>query len=73
MINDIILERLDKIEEQVQGNHKEKWLNLKDVSKYTSLSVSKIRRAIKGGELKVSKNGGRLLFKTYWVDKWLLR
>ena len=66
-----ILERLDRIEDQVQGNHKEKWLNLKGVSKYTSLSVSKIRRAVTSGELKTSKNGGRLLFKTRWVDKWL--
>ena len=66
-----ILERLDRIEDQVQGNHKEQWLNLKGVSKYTSLSISKIRRAVTSGELKTSKNGGRLLFKTRWVDKWL--
>jgi len=73
MNNDIILERLDRIEEQVKGNHKEQWLNIKGVSKYTSLSVSKIRRALKSGELKATKNGGRLLFKTHWVDKWLLQ
>ena len=66
-----ILERLDRIEEQVQGNHKEQWTNLRGVSKYTSLSISKIRRAVTSGELKTSKNGGRLLFKTRWVDKWL--
>jgi excisionase family DNA binding protein len=66
-----ILERLDRIEEQVQGNHKEQWINLRGVSKYTSLSISKIRRAVTSGELKTSKNGGRLLFKTRWVDKWL--
>ena len=68
---DIVLERLDSIEKQVTSNSKEQWLNLKGVSKYTSLSASKIRRAIASGELKTSKNGGRLLFKTRWVDKWL--
>ena len=68
---DIVLERLNNIEEQVSSNHKEQWMNLKGVSKYTSLSVSKIRRAVTSGELKTSKNGGRLLFKTRWVDKWL--
>ena len=66
-----ILERLDRIEEQVQGNHKEQWINLRGVSKYTSLSISKIRRAVTSGELKTSRSGGRLLFKTRWVDKWL--
>ena len=80
---DIVMERLNSaeefikaakeinIEEQVSSNHKEQWLNLKGVSKYTSLSVSKLRRAVTSGELKTSKIGGRLLFKTRWVDKWL--
>ena len=47
------------------------WLNINGVAKYTSLSIPKIRRAIKDGELKSSKNGGRLLFKRKWVDQWL--
>ena len=66
-----ILERLDKIEDSLSSQAKERWLNIKGVSDYTSLSIPKIRRAIASGELKVSKNCGRLLFKISWVEKWL--
>ena len=66
-----ILERLDKIEDTLSSQAKERWLNIKGVSDYTSLSIPKIRRSIAKGELPVSKNGGRLLFKVSWVDKWL--
>ena len=68
---DAILERLDKIEDSLSSQAKERWLNIKGVSDYTSLSIPKIRRAIASVELKVSKNGGRLLFKISWVEKWL--
>lgn len=67
----VILERLDKIEDQLSHQAKERWLNINGVSKYSSLSISKIRRAVASGELKVSKRGGRLLFKASWVDRWL--
>ena len=66
-----ILERLDKIEDTLSSQAKERWLNIKGVSDYTSLSIPKIRRSIAKGELQVPKNGGRLLFKVSWVDKWL--
>ena len=66
-----ILERLDRIEDSLSSQAKERWLNIKGVSDYTSLSIPKIRRAIASGELKGSKNGGRLLFKISWVEKWL--
>ena len=71
MLNQAVLERLDKIEESISSNHKEQWLNIRGVAKYSSLSISKIRRSIASGELKASKRGGRLLFKTRWVDIWL--
>lgn len=71
MLNQAVLERLDKIEESISSNHKEQWLNIRGVAKYSSLSISKIRRSVASGELKASKRGGRLLFKTRWVDKWL--
>jgi len=68
---DAILEKLEKIEDTLSSQSKERWLNIKGVSDYTSLSIPKIRRAIQSGELKVSKSSGRLLFKACWVDKWL--
>lgn len=49
----------------------DKWLNIKSVSNYTSLSPSTIRRAVSRGSLKVSKITGKLLFKVSAVDRWL--
>ena len=66
-----ILEKLDRIEKTILSDHLEKWINIKEVSAYTSLSIPKIRRAIAKGEIKVSKNAGKLLFKKSWIDKWL--
>ena len=48
-----------------------KWLNIKDVCEYTSLSKSTIHRSIKKGELKVSRKTGKTLFKKEWVDGFL--
>tara|TARA_R110002020_G_scaffold46172_1_gene131486 strand:+ start:1191 stop:1406 length:216 start_codon:yes stop_codon:yes gene_type:complete len=66
-----ILKRLDKIETSLSNKTEDNWLNINGVRDYTSLSIPKIRKAVRGGELKVSRSGGRLLFKKSWVDKWL--
>jgi len=52
-------------------NSKEKWLDMRDICAYTSLSESTIRRAVASGTLKSSKTTGKLLFKKCWVDRWL--
>ena len=65
------LEDLIETIEKIISHSNQGWLNINGVAKYTSLSIPKIRRAIKDGELKSSKNGGRLLFKRKWVDQWL--
>ena len=66
-----ILERLDKIENTLSNRIEDKWLNIAEASRYASLSTTRIRKAVILGELRVSKNGGRLLFKSEWIDKWL--
>ena len=68
-----IIERLDKIEEilSISMKDKEHYLNINGVAEYTSLSIPKIRKAVKSGELKSSMKSGRHLFKVSWVDKWL--
>ena len=66
-----IIERLDRIEDTLSNQLQDKWLNIKEASEYASLSVTRIRKAVLVGELKVSKNGGRLLFKSELIDKWL--
>ena len=73
MNTDRIQERLDRIEKGVSSKWQEQWLTINGVAEYSSLSIAKIRRAVASGELKVSKGGGRLLFKIKWIDRWLLR
>ena len=66
-----ILELLNEIKSLITGKVNERWLTLKEVSEYTSLSESTIRRAIQKGVLKSSDKTGRLLFKVSSVDRWL--
>ena len=66
-----IVELLNEIKTLILGKVNERWLNLRDVSEYTSVSESTIRRAIKKGVLKASDKTGRLLFKVSDVDRWL--
>ena len=66
-----IVELLNEIRTLIFGKVNERWLNLRDVSEYTSVSESTIRRAIKKGVLKSSNKTGRLLFKVSDVDRWL--
>ena len=47
------------------------WMDIKMTARYSSTSVSTIRRAVASGRLKTSKTAGKLLFKKDWVDKWL--
>ena len=63
---------LERIERNPGNKETEKYLTIKDVAHFTSLSVSTIRRAVAKGELKVSKAAGKLLFQTKWIDKWLM-
>ena len=63
-----VLEELRTIVQTKSGN---RWMDINEVVHYTSLSESTIRRAVRKGELKVSKATGKLLFKIDWIDKWL--
>jgi excisionase family DNA binding protein len=65
------IELLNEIKSLILGKVNERWLTVKEVSDYTSLSESTIRRAIKKGVLKFSDKTGRLLFKVSSVDRWL--
>ncbi len=74
-MEDIVKWKLEDLIERIEAmiaDSNQGWLNIHGVAKYTSLSIPKIRRAVKDGELKFSKEGGRLLFKRKWVDQWLL-
>ena len=67
----IIIEKLDRIENKLDGKRSNKFLSINQVSKLTSLSSSTIRRAIARGQLKCSKKLGKLLFQESDVRKWL--
>ncbi len=49
----------------------DEWMTLKEVRHYSKLSESTIRRYIQRGNLKVSKQTGRVLVKRSKVDEWL--
>ena len=66
-----LIELLNEIKTLILGKVNERWLTLKEVSDYASISESTIRRAIVKGNLKSSKVTGRLLFKVSSVDRWL--
>ena len=66
-----IVELLNEIKTLILGKVNERWLTLREVAEYTSVSESTIRRAIKKGVLKASDKTGRLLFKVSDVDRWL--
>ena len=66
-----IREQLERIEKKLDGNLKNQFLSISEVSKLTSLSPSTIRRAITKGQLKCSKRLGKLLFLESDVRKWI--
>ena len=66
-----ILEEIRDLKSMVHGKLSERWLTITDVTNYTSLSDSTIRRAVRKGTLKCSKNTGKLLFKKSDVERWL--
>ena len=66
-----IREQLERIEKKLDGNFKNQFLSISEVSKLTSLSPSTIRRAVAKSELKCSKRLGKLLFLESDVRKWI--
>ena len=66
-----MLEEIRDLKTIVEGKVADRWLTITDVSNYTSLSDSTIRRAVRKETLKCSKNTGKLLFKKSDVERWL--
>ena len=66
-----LVERLDRIENLMTNRVLKNWLSITDVIQATGYSKSTINRAIKRGELKSVKNGGKRMFRKEWVDRWI--
>lgn len=67
----IILTELREIKSLIQNKSNKKYLTMRELESYCSLSQSTIRRAIQGGRLKVSRRKGKLLFSTDNIESWL--
>ena len=72
-LNRMILKKINKIQDQILKYNHDEWMCIKDVVKYTKLSDSTIRRAVKKGSLMVSRKTGKNLFLKSWIDKWLIQ
>ena len=66
-----IREQLERIEKKLDGKYSNPFLSINQVSEFTSLSPSTIRRAMRKGELKCSRQNGKLLFKKSDVERWI--
>ena len=64
-----IVELLNEIKTLILGKVNERWLTIKEVCQYSSVSESTVRRAIRKGTLKASNSTGKLLFKVSSVDR----
>ena len=67
-----ILEKLDRIEKLIaEGRMSDRWISLDEAVRYSGLSESTLRRAIRVGRLRASKSTGKLMFRTSWIDRFL--
>ena len=67
-----ILEKLDRIERFIlEGRLSDRWISLAEAAKYSGLSESTLRRAVRAGKLKTSSATGKLMFRVTWIDKFL--
>ena len=67
----IVIDKLNEILKYIKKNDTSRYMDLKEIKDYTSLSKSTIRRRINSGNLKVSKSNGKIIAKISDVDNWL--
>ena len=67
-----IIEKLDHILKILQGKiPKDGFMDIAQVSEYSSMSRSSIRRGCQEGKLKYSDKHGKFLFRKSDVERWL--
>lgn len=72
MVEYEILSKLNAIERKLDGKLGKGWITLREAVEYTGLSDSTLRRLVYDGKLTCSRKSGKLLFKTSWIDKFLI-
>ncbi|NQV36853.1 MAG: helix-turn-helix domain-containing protein [Candidatus Marinimicrobia bacterium] len=70
-MDQILLEKLNSIEKKIDLKHSHRYLDIKETSEFTSLSISTIRRAVNKGQLNCSRKLGKLLFQESDIQRWL--
>jgi len=71
----LFIELVDELRSQMEewtAVKKDHWMDIKEACEFLKTSDSTLRRAVRKGELKVSKRTGKLLFKREWLNKWLV-
>jgi excisionase family DNA binding protein len=71
MIEYRLFEEIQNIKELISGSRAKRLMTIKDVSDYSRLSISTIRRQVRLGTLKVMRTKGKLLFNLKDVNRWL--
>ena len=67
-----VLEKLDTILKILQGKMpKDGWMDIAQVSEYSAMSRSSIRRSCQEGRLKFSDKHGKYLFLKSDVERWI--
>ena len=67
-----IMEMLKDIKGLIVGKEtNDKWLDINEASKYTSLSKVTLRRNVASGKLNASNKLGKTLFKQSELESWL--
>ena len=63
---------IEQIKSLLQEYQKQqKWLTIKEAVRYSTLSESSIRRAIKIGKLRASKPIGKYVIRQEWLEEYL--
>ena len=67
----VILNKLNTILNYIKDNNPSRYIDINEVSDFSGVSKSTIRRNVKSHQLKASNTTGKLLFKVSDVENWL--
>ena len=67
----VILNKLNEILEYVKKTNPSRYMDISEVSEFSGVSKSTIRRNVKDGKISASNTTGKLLFKASDVENWL--
>ena len=67
-----IMEALEELKSLIIGKPKEeKWIGIREASKYCGVSSATLRRNVEKNKLEASTATGKLLFKKSELESWL--